>query len=310
MSDPCQIAAPQDEFSGTGLPIDFSVPFVPESLTQLYYTPSLARLGPTQRLRYNQLYAAHINEQFLFFEHDIGNAISRALLESGAALRPDLRGQLQVMIDDEERHQRMFEALNLQAFPDLYADCRHVFIRPSPVARQVLNAIVRNPTRLSFVLWLAFFLEEASAEFSKTVIKSTKNGMVIEPSFLALHVRHLRDEVHHVRLYPDIVRSVLVGSSRFGRRINGAFLVRLMREFLAPKRSGIAVVDQLVREFPELRGMHSELRRSIRSLAGSADFYDAFFAASKLPALHAMFEEFPEFSWSTAQAAKAAGESP
>ncbi len=303
MSKSIGIAAQEGGFNETAEGIDFSLPFVPESLTQLYYTTALERMGSAQRLRYNQLYAAHINEQFIFFEHDIGNAISRALLTSGALKQQVLRDRIKVMVDDEEQHQCMFESINRRAFPELYGNRRHVFIRPSALARHLLNAIVQRPQTMTFVIWLAFFLEEASAEFSKTVIKSSKEGSAIEPNFLAVHVRHLRDEVHHVKLYPAIVRSVLSDSSALARRINGALLARLMREFLAPKRSGIAVIDRLVHEFPELRSIHDDLRRDVRSLAGSPDFYDAFFAASKLPSLHSMFAEFPEFSWSAARAA-------
>ncbi|MDS4075064.1 MAG: diiron oxygenase [Candidatus Accumulibacter sp.] len=296
-------AAPEGEFDQLATSIDFSLPFVPESLTQLYYTPALARLSPAQRLRYNQLYAAHVNEQFIFFEHEIGNAIARALLRPGAVKQPSLRNRLQVMVDDEERHQCMFESINRRAIPELYANGRHFFIRPSAIARFLLKTIVAHPKTLTFVIWLAFFLEEASAEFSKAVIKSAQEGVVIEPNFLAVHLRHLRDEVHHIKLYPEIVRSVVANSSALARKINGMMLARLMREFLAPKRSGIAVIDRLVIEFPDLNSMHGDLRRDVRSLAGSPDFYDAFFAVTKLPFLHRMFEEFPEFSWSAAQAA-------
>lgn len=298
------IASPKkSEFDQPATRVDYSLPFVPESLTQLYYTSSLSRLSPEQRLRYNQLYAAHVNEQFIFFEHEIGNAISRALLTSGAIKQRSLRNRLQEMVDDEERHQCMFESINQRAFPELYGNCRHVFIRPSAIAHRLLNLTVHRPQTLTFVIWLAFFLEEASAEFSKAVMKSAQDGAVMEPNFLAVHVRHLRDEVHHVRLYPEVVRSVLSKSSALGRRINGLLFARLMREFLAPKRSGIAVIDRLVLEFPVLKSMHGDLRRDVRSLAKSPQFYDAFFAASKLPSLHRMFDEYPEFSWSAARAA-------
>lgn len=303
MSKDHAISSSECEFDQCATKVDFSLPFVPESLTQLYYTPSLSRLSPAQRLRYNQLYAAHVNEQFIFFEHEIGNAISRALLRSGAVKQQSLRTRLQVMVDDEERHQCMFESINRRAIPELYAYCRHVFIRPSAVARHLLSAIAGHPETLTFVIWLAFFLEEASAEFSKAVIKSAQEGAVIEPNFLAVHVQHLRDEVHHVKLYPEVVRLVLSKSSALARKINGVLLARLMREFLAPKRSGIAVIDRLVLEFPDLNSIHGDLRRDVRSLAGSPVFYDAFFSASKLPSLHRMFEEYPEFSWSAARAA-------
>lgn len=43
MSESNGITAPEGEFDETAKGIDFSLPFVPESLTQLYYTPSLAR---------------------------------------------------------------------------------------------------------------------------------------------------------------------------------------------------------------------------------------------------------------------------
>ncbi len=56
--------------SGTAIrfgAIDFSLPFIHEHFTQLYFTPFYAELTEAQRLRYNQLSGIRSNEQFILF---------------------------------------------------------------------------------------------------------------------------------------------------------------------------------------------------------------------------------------------------
>src|SRR5262249_44784637 len=55
-----------------GLPaIDHTRPFVPETYTQLYYTPVYAKLHREHRLRYNQLFGLRINEYIMMLEADL-----------------------------------------------------------------------------------------------------------------------------------------------------------------------------------------------------------------------------------------------
>lgn len=277
---------------------DFARPFVPERVTQLYHAAAYALLGEEQRLRYNQLYAAHINEQFAYFERSIGNPISASLLRvlqrSGQA---ELAVRVAGMMEDEERHRRMFDGFNRSVFPDFYAGTAHRFIRPSPLARLAGGVVARFAARLPFTVWVALFFEEFSVYLSRTLLSEAEGGAALEPSFVGLHRRHLEDEERHVRLYPELIRAVVTGLSPRRRRLQGALLKRVMRELLAPKRSGVAVVRQLASEFPALRRHEPALVAAVRGLKDSPAFFNDLFGPSRLPVMHAMFREFPEFSW-------------
>ena len=279
-------------------PIDYSRLFIPESLTQLYYTPQYSQLDSVQRRRYNHLYAAHTNEQFIFFEHAVGNAISRSLLPVLLELgEVALHERLCKMIEQEEQHQRMFEKLNQEIFPNLYSDSSHFFIAPSRSMRCLLDAITLFPCNLHFLLWIALFFEEFSAEFSRTVLLDAENSGMLEPRFVTLHRQHLCDEVHHVRLYPDLIRAVISRCPQWRRTLNGRILKLAIREMLAPKRSGIAVLRQLINEHSELRPQQQQLEQATRALKNSDEFFNALFAPDRLPVMHKLFCEFPEFAW-------------
>lgn len=279
-------------------PIDYSRLFIPESLTQLYYTPQYSQLNSVQRRRYNHLYAAHTNEQFIFFEHAVGNAISRSLLPVLLELgEVALHERLCKMIEQEEQHQRMFEKLNQEIFPNLYSDSSYFFIVPSRPMCCLLDAVTRFPRNLHFLLWFALFFEEFSAGFSRTILLDGENVGMLESRFVILHRQHLRDEVHHVHLYPDLIRVVVSRCPQWNRKLNGHILKLAMREMLAPKRSGIAVLQQLIKEYPELRPQQQQLEQATRALKNSDEFFNALFAPDRLPVMHKLFREFPEYSW-------------
>ena len=277
---------------------NFSLFFVPELLTQLFHTPVYCELTARQQLRYNQLYAAHINEQFSYFERHVGNPISAALLPVLTRLgHTALAERVGELIDDEVRHQVQFDKLNRRVFPEFYGDVENHFIRPSLVARWLMSWITRFPGRLPFLLWLALFFEEFSVHLSRTVLAAVENGTQLEPCFVEIHRGHLRDEEGHVRLYPDLIRAVVAVLSSRQRGLQGGLLKRVMREVLAPKRSGIAVLRQLVSEFPELQDRERTLTAAVRGLKDSPDFFQALFGPRSLPVTYGLFEEFPEFSW-------------
>ena len=144
------------------------------------------------------------------------------------------------------------------------------------------------------MIWFAFFLEEASVEFSRAVMRKSEN---LDERFVLLHQRHLEDEVHHVHLYPDLIRRVLKDCPKWLRNLNGRILKSTIREFLAPKRSGIAVIRKLAQVHPELLPRQHEFERAIRRLKNEPTFFEALFSREKLPVMNAMFNEFAEFSW-------------
>ena len=55
--------------------VDINRPFIPEQYTQLYHTEIYAELNNKHRLRYNQLFGARTNEQFILFESGFTNQV-------------------------------------------------------------------------------------------------------------------------------------------------------------------------------------------------------------------------------------------
>src|SRR6266850_2175709 len=96
--------------------VDFSKLFLPEQFTPLFHTSAYANLSAEQRRRYNQLYALYFNEQIIFFETSLSESVLLPLADS--RLPADLTVALREFMEEEQRHTRMFRALNEACAPD------------------------------------------------------------------------------------------------------------------------------------------------------------------------------------------------
>ena len=99
-ADPAQCMQP-----GMALPVDASLPFVPEDHTQLYYTPVYAALHREHRLRYNQLFGLRINEYIMMLEADLVERLLTPLRQlPKVAGDAALLTAIDTMITEERRH--------------------------------------------------------------------------------------------------------------------------------------------------------------------------------------------------------------
>jgi hypothetical protein len=274
--------------------IDFSRPFIPERFTQLYYTDGYARLERRHRLRYNQLFAVRVSEQFMAFEQDFTNRVVVRMARD-PRVEPGLRQCLARMVHEEEVHQRMFRELNARCLPELYGAGERWFTRLGRLESAALWLATRVSRRLPFLLFFIIALEEYSSALSRAMMKERETDLgPLEESFVRVHAEHVKDEARHVHLDVHLIRALYAGMGPRARRLNGRLLAVFLRDILVPKRSGLAVVRRLVQERPELRPLETELMASLRSLAHHAPFQRSLFNRELMPHTFALFDAQPE----------------
>ncbi|HEY3914056.1 MAG TPA: diiron oxygenase [Verrucomicrobiae bacterium] len=271
--------------------INFSRRFIPEHLTPLRHTASYAKLSEEQRLRYNQLHSLYLNEQTIFFE----SAMAQYILRDFAARElPDGLGEgLRTFFAEEAEHSKMFRELNRLCRPDIYAKGDFYFIRVPALSSICLTQWVRRAHWFPFFLWILLVQEERASFFAREYLKEANE---LEPHFVATQRRHLADEVGHIQWDEELLDWVWPRVTKPGREFNAWLFAWMMREyFTTPKRSGLRVVAELVKEFPALRPLWPEFRRQMLELSGNERFNLLCYSREVTPKTFARFDQWPEF---------------
>lgn len=270
--------------------VDFGRHFIPEVLTPLFFTPVYRELEACHRRRYNQLQALYFNEQIVFLERLIDQAIMPALLR--AAWPGDLRGKLQNLWDDERRHSEMFRRLNRTCAPELYAGRDSCFIRvPRPWMR-LLHWTARHPRAFPLYLWLMLLMEERSLYYSGQYLRAKET---LEPNFVAVYRAHLLDEASHVRWDQELIDRWWPTLPRAVRTFNARLLAWMLSEFFsAPRRGQLSVVRRLVHECPELQPRLPEIERQLLALGSDERYHFSIYSRDITPRCFAHFDEWPE----------------
>ncbi len=275
--------------------IDFSLPFFPARLTALAHVPSWDLLEARHQLRYSQLYALYLNEQTVFFEELLATNVLPALYQRPDRIGAELAADLRRFEAEERRHSRWFRELNHQVEPGrfLLDEGSYVFIPADARTRTVTTWFARRPFMFPCWIWLMLIQEERSIAVARECLKE---GALLEPDFLALHRKHMADEIDHVRWDLQLVERVWLPMPRWKRRLQARLFGVLMSEFFtAPKRSGKAVLQALIDEFPELQTIGPQLQRELAGLATSHAYHASLYSRTITPRCFAMFDELPEF---------------
>lgn len=281
--------------------IDFSRPFVHEHATQLYHTPYYAQLSREQRLRYNQLYGIRSNEQFMMFEQGFTNQVMAKLAQHPMLRdRAALRDCLALMLVEENRHRAMFYALNKACLPEVYNRQPIYFTRLYALERAALWLMTRIPQHLLFLLWLVLLLEEHSTRVSIEMLQTqtTESLGELEPNMVRVHQAHLKDEARHVQIDAHLLQLLLDRASVIKRRSNARLFRRLLSEILQPKRSGVRVIEHLVREYPELAPHKRGMIAALRSQGVDPYIRSQLNDVQALPITAALLQSYPEFNFS------------
>lgn len=273
------------------VPIDFSRRFIPERLTPLFHTHVYAQLSDVQSMRYNQLHASYFNEQTIFFE----SAMAQHILRSFVTLKlPDgLANGLRTFIAEEAEHSNMFRELNRQCLPEIYAKGDFHFINVSLFPSVCLQQWVKRANWFPFFLWVLLIQEERALFCAKEFLSETDG---LEPHFVATQRRHLADEVGHIQWDEELLDWIWPRIGKTWRDINAYLFGWMMGEyFTTPKRSGLRVVSELLKEFPALQSLWPELRNQMLQLSHNQEFNLLSYSRTVTPKAFARFDQWPEF---------------
>jgi hypothetical protein len=271
--------------------VDFGKRFIPEEFTPLFYTRSYLALSEEQQLRYNQLHALYFNEQIMFFEATLGQSVLEALLRRPWPGR--VTDALRQLRAEEQQHTGMFRRLNQLCAPHLYATRDFHFVLVPPPWLAVANWASRHPQMFPMVLWLMLLQEERSLYYSRGFIRQEEH---LEPHFVETQRLHLADEADHVRLDEELIDALWAPAAPPLRRLNARLFSWMLAEFFnTPRRAQLRVVDELVREFPELDRRRMEMRRQLLALSQDAQYQTSLYSRDIVPRTFARFDAWPEF---------------
>lgn len=275
--------------------LDFARPFVQEELTPLYYTPLYRRLPAEQRRRYNQLSAMKVNEQFILLERELLDRIPRLIAHPRLREHPALRECLDGMLAEERAHLELIRRLNRACAPHLYAQRDHYFAAPARAHRWLSALAGAAPTLLVFTLWLQALIEEYTVGFARVMARGrdTPTLGALEPHFVRLHREHVKDEHRHVLIDLALLEAFRAGSGPLLRRLNAAALTACIR-LLATPSTTLAVIRELVREYPELRRSEPALRAAVLALGADPVYLGSLFNRQLTPRTFAAFDAAPE----------------
>ena len=280
--------------------IDFSLPFIHEHFTQLYFTPLYAELTETQRLRYNQLSGIRSNEQFILFEHGFTRqVIARLTTLPRVRAQPDLQACLALMLKEEEAHEDMFERLNRRCAPSLYRYGHPCFTRLSRLERVALSLLTRMPRQFLFLVWLILLLEEHSTLLSRSMRDRpmTESLGPLEPNMVKAHTMHLKDEARHVHIDANLIDLLMEKTPPLWQATNALLFRRMLAEILTPKRAGIRVIRHLAQEFPSLRANEKPMISAIRAQGLDQSMLTGLTDERAMPVTALMLEKYPEFAY-------------
>ena len=279
--------------------IDHDRVFLPPVYTQLYYTSLWSDLDRRHRLRYSQLYALRTNEVIVMFERFLVKAIVPALARRLEAMSlPRFRQLLLAMLQEEEDHDAVFVALNRACRPDLYADTDFFFFPPSLPVRSLIAGMGHSARWLAYPLWLVFLVEESSLAMARDLEDPGPEPDLgsAEPNWLAVYRLHSRDERRHTLIDRLVLETGFANRGRLARRIDAFAFERILKAIMFPDKHGIGVrvVDQLVRDYPELAHMRSEMVKQIVALNRNPRFLGSLFSQRLVPRVWKLFHGCPE----------------
>jgi hypothetical protein len=266
--------------------------YLPEQITHLFYSPVYATLSPGQKLAYNRLHACYHCEVCAFLEGEL----PRYYVMAAAApnIPEKLRCEAQALADSERWHAATFRSLARRISPDSYSsNDEYIFMRRPSGSALLFRKLLDRPALRPALLWIALLQEERGTFFGEEVLRQSDR---LDTRMVDWQRRHLADENDHLSLGEALLPLCWDASSSWTRWLNSRLLRFVLREFLsAPKRSGVRVIGQLVKERPELMPRKQELIRAMRALDRNPRFHESIYSRKIAPRTFALFDRYTEF---------------
>jgi len=281
--------------------IDANKLFLPPAYTQLFYSPLWSDLDPAHQLRYTQLYALRTNEVVMLFERFLVQAILPPMARRLEAMQlPVLRQLVLEMLREEQEHDAAFAALNRASRPDLYRETDFFFFPPCAKVRSFIAVMGASARWLAHPLWLLFFIEESSLTMARDLaaIDKSQDPHGVEPHWLAVHREHSHDERRHTLIDRLLFESCYTSRGRLSRCLDGWLFEHILKTTMYPSAdgAGVRVVEQLIRDCPQLVSLKSAMVQEIVALRHNPRFIASQLSQRLAPRAWKLFQRCPELN--------------
>jgi hypothetical protein len=276
-------------------PVDRTKHWSPVGIAPLVHLPSYARLSEAAKLRYNQLFALGVCEQFVWFEQHLLVVVLKNLLATEPDIPPLLREAIQHFIVEEDKHSEMFWRMCEKAEPTLYPTRRFRFFNTSRLQGLAMGFMLERPRAFLLWIWAAIFFEERTVDYCRQYRRSEKTQPgFLDASFVELHEFHFKDEARHYQLDQHLLTWLYDPEPMWKRRLAARMFKVLMKAYVSPRRTSHVVLDRLAEELPDQAPVLAALRRELPQLRTNRSFHQAAFSRDAVPRTMDLFAEYPE----------------
>lgn len=260
-----------------------------ESISHLAHAPFFSDFSLQERLTYNHLFTLTTLEQFIFFEARVS---PRILPENFASqdleFSPDHEEALRIFDSEEREHVRMFTAF-LEKARTLYPR-QQIFSLGLGIDR-ALDFIFRWPRFFVFWCWALIYIEERTTIISRRMKKDEGR---MDPTALELHLRHLKDEMRHLVLSEEMIRTYWDPAPRWVQGLNLWLLGQFMNVVFYRSYSATATWKRLLEIHPRLKIHQKAFTTYIASLPHNAVYLSQMFSQESCPRFWASLQARPE----------------
>jgi hypothetical protein len=269
--------------------------WAPENIATLSYLPSYAKFTAQEKLRYNQLFAMGVCEQFIWLEENFLVNTLRRVLEKNRPPAP-LREAMGHFIAEEIKHTEMFWRVLEKSEPAWYAGRRFHLYNTAPWQQALLDFILRMPGLFLVWIWTAIFFEERTVDYCRHYQRVQKaDPESIDPTFAQLHEYHFKDELRHYQLDQHLLTWMYDPQPGWKKKLCARMFTSLMRSYVFPRRTSRRILEVMGEEFPRLKeDVIPALLRELPGIGRSPEFHRMAFSMDSVPKTLALFAQYPE----------------
>lgn len=267
--------------------------WAPPQMTPLSYLKSFQKLTRPQQMRYNQLFALGVAEQFIWFEGElIGNILPQVAKKTEDK---DLQRAILYFLEDEEKHSEMFWQLLEKQEPKLYPNRKFAFLNLGKAQKFLVNFMIRRPQWNLVWIWMAIFFEERTMDYSQKYIETAGTDGGLNENFVQAHRLHLQDEARHFQMDLYFLKEYYDPQSKWKKWWAQFMMKRLMKAYTSPRRISFKILERLMIEYPDLTIATVEsLKQELLQIRHNQDFIQSAFGEKAVPRSRELMRRYPE----------------
>jgi hypothetical protein len=269
--------------------------WAPQELPPLVHLAEYSLMRPDEQLRYNQLYALGLLEQFIWLESKILCRVIERVLK-GPTLPADLRTGLLYFYDEEIKHTEMFWRLLQKAEPNLYAKREYVFFNSGSLGIKAVESLIEAPKLFVVWVWMTIFFEERTLDFSRRYIAFDRFGSAkLDSNFLRVHRLHMQDELRHFMMDVHLLNRYYETSGLLKRQLAARMFKMVLQRLSQPRMMTLSYLEHLDLEFPGFHGRAGRFLQSARTnLSDNIEFKKVSISATSTPRTYALLHRYSE----------------